>query len=93
MLLLVIVVVVFVVFSVAVAVAVAVDTVVRSFVVIYLATMHLLVFIILYYNAHHVHYGCDPSLDHAHAAAAHAAAAAMMAGAGGGAVMHHMGGH
>lgn len=25
--------------------------------------MHLLVFVTLYYSAHHVHYGCDPSID------------------------------
>lgn len=31
---------------------------------IYLGAMHLLVFFILYYSAHHVHSGCDPSLDH-----------------------------
>ena len=30
---------------------------------IYLGAMHLLVFITLYYSAHHVHYGCDPALD------------------------------
>ena len=31
-----------------------------------MAVMHLMVFGILYYNAHHVHYGCDPTLDHLH---------------------------
>ena len=34
--------------------------------VVYMAVMHLMVFGILYYNAHHVHYGCDPTLDHLH---------------------------
>jgi hypothetical protein len=26
--------------------------------------MHLFMFCIIYYNAHHAHTGCDPSLDH-----------------------------
>lgn len=30
----------------------------------YLAAMHLLVFVTIYYSAHAVHYGCDPGLDH-----------------------------
>jgi hypothetical protein len=30
------------------------------FVVGYLGAMHLLMFAILYYNAHYVHYGCEP---------------------------------
>lgn len=46
----------------------------RSFLLIYLLAMHLLVFLTLYYSAHHVHYGCDPSIDHLHAAAAGSAA-------------------
>lgn len=42
---------------------------------VYLGIMHLLVFVILYYNAHHVQHGCDPAVDHAHALAANAVAA------------------
>jgi homeobox protein cut-like len=38
----------------------------RTLVVAYLGAMHLLVFIVLYYVSHHVHHGCDPSLDHTH---------------------------
>ena len=34
-----------------------------SFIVIYLGSMHLLVFLILYFFAHHVQHGCDPSMD------------------------------
>lgn len=39
----------------------------RTFLLVYMGLMHLLVFVIIYYTAHHVHAGCDPSLDH-HAA-------------------------
>eukprot|EP01032_Pedospumella_encystans_P024202 gene24202-27380_t len=35
-----------------------------SFVLIYLGAMHLLVFFILYYMAHHVSNSCDASQDH-----------------------------
>jgi hypothetical protein len=35
-----------------------------SFLLVYLALMHLLVFATLYYSAHYVHYGCDPAIDH-----------------------------
>ena len=34
----------------------------RRFVVVYITSMHLLVFVILYYITHFVHYGCDPAL-------------------------------
>ena len=30
--------------------------------VIYLSAMHLMVFVVLYYITHTVHYGCDPGL-------------------------------
>lgn len=36
----------------------------RSFLLLYLGAMHLFMFCIIYYNAHHAHTGCDPSLDH-----------------------------
>jgi homeobox protein cut-like len=35
----------------------------RSFLVIYLSLMHLLVFFVIYWNTHHHHHGCDPALD------------------------------
>lgn len=35
-----------------------------SLLLVYLALMHLLVFVTLYYSAHYVHYGCDPAIDH-----------------------------
>ena len=37
-----------------------------SFVVIYLVSMHLMMFFILYYNAHHIEHGCDPTMDALH---------------------------
>ena len=37
-----------------------------SFIVIYLGAMHLLVFVILYFNAHYVQHGCDPAMDALH---------------------------
>ena len=37
----------------------------RSLLVLYLGSIHLLVFVILYYVSHHTGYvSCDPSLDH-----------------------------
>lgn len=35
----------------------------RNFLLVYLAAMHLLVFLTLYYSASRVHYGCDPAID------------------------------
>mmetsp|Transcript_16375 Transcript_16375/g.27684 ORF Transcript_16375/g.27684 Transcript_16375/m.27684 type:complete len:178 (-) Transcript_16375:159-692(-) len=40
----------------------------RNFLLMYLGLMHLLMFFIIYYTAHNVHSGCDPSLDHMSAA-------------------------
>ena len=37
----------------------------RSFLVIYLSLMHMLVFFVIYWNTHHHHHGCDPALDQA----------------------------
>lgn len=34
----------------------------RRFVVVYISAMHLMVFFVLYYVTHFVHYGCDPAL-------------------------------
>jgi hypothetical protein len=33
----------------------------RNFLIIYVGSMHLFVFLILYYNVHYVHRGCDIS--------------------------------
>ena len=49
----------------------------NSFLLLYLGAMHLLVFFTIYYNAHHVHNGCDPSLDHLSPAETAAIAAAL----------------
>ena len=38
----------------------------RTFLLLYLLSMHLLVFITIYYSIHRVHYGCDPNLDTHH---------------------------
>ena len=39
----------------------------RSLLVLYLGSIHLLVFVILYYVSHHTGYvSCDPGLDHQH---------------------------
>ena len=35
-----------------------------SFLLMYLGAMHLFMFCIIYYTAHHSHSGCDPSIDH-----------------------------
>jgi hypothetical protein len=35
-----------------------------SFLLLYLGLMHLFMFCIIYYTAHHSHSGCDPSIDH-----------------------------
>ena len=35
----------------------------RNFMLIYLGTMHLLVFFTIYWATHNVHHGCDPLLD------------------------------
>jgi len=36
----------------------------RNFLLMYLGAMHLFMFCIIYYTAHHSHSGCDPSIDH-----------------------------
>ena len=36
----------------------------RSFMLLYLGLMHCLVFVTIYYSAHHGHYGCDPNIRH-----------------------------
>lgn len=66
------------------------------FMLIYLGLMHLMVFGIIYYSTHHVHGGCDPSLDHISPAATAAIAARLApdtspaaAAAVAGAVLHH----
>jgi len=42
----------------------------RSFLVVYLSLMHLLVFFIIYWQTHQHHHGCDPALDALHRGAA-----------------------
>ena len=38
----------------------------RTFLVVYLSLMHLLVFFVIYWNTHTHHHGCDPALDALH---------------------------